>query len=196
MLYQHHLDAMKTSDFDQLVDDVFSRHQGLPVEGARPGVERQEMVVAADVALPHELVVEHEAAHREEVGSVKHLLKTSGQASVALEEPELSQRLLLFLLALLRERLLQSRAAAIGPVIGGQVQLGKQAVMKRLGQIVLELLDERFLTNERHELEAALSEETLGGLRRRFEVPLEMGQPVALGLGGAGRRLSHSERTR
>src|SRR4029077_5590804 len=143
------------------------------------------MVIAADVARPDELVVDHEAAHQEEVSGVKHLLQTGGQALMSLEEPELSQRRLLFLLSLLRERLLQKLATAIRPVLGREVQLSKQAIVERLGQVVIELLDEPLLTNQRHQLAPSLSEEALRGLGRRFEMPLQVRQPLALDLAGA-----------
>src|SRR6202165_253389 len=103
------------------------------------------------------------------------------------EDPESPRPRLLFLLSLLRERLFQSRAAAIGPVVGGPMELGDQVVTKRLGEVVLEILDERFLANQRQKVAAPLSEQTLGGLRRRFEVPLEVGEPVALDLAGSAR---------
>src|SRR6202011_448062 len=110
----------KTGEFDQLVDDVVGRHQRLTVEGTRPGRQRQEMVIAADVARPDELVVENEPAHQEKVGGVKPLFRASGQAVMALEDPELFQRRLLFLFSVLRKRLLEGRATAIGPVVGGK----------------------------------------------------------------------------
>src|SRR5258708_23930559 len=49
LLHEHHVDAMKTGDFDQLVDDVFSRQQCLAVEGTRPVLQRKEMMIAANV---------------------------------------------------------------------------------------------------------------------------------------------------
>src|SRR5258708_13753793 len=115
------------------------------------------MVIAADVARPDELVVEQEAAHQEEVGGVEHLLEPSGQAAVSLEEPELSQRRLLFLLSPLRERLLQNLVATIGTVIGGKVQFREHAISEQLRQVVLELLDQRFFANQRQQLGTALA---------------------------------------
>src|SRR5260370_23632643 len=140
------------------------------------------MMIAANVARPGQFVVEQEAAHQEEVGSVKHLLQTSGEAAVSLKEAQLFKRRRLLRLSLLRERLLQNLVAAIRPVVGRQVQLGEQAVAERLRQAVLALLDQRFFANQRQQLGTALAEEALSGLRRRFEMPLQVRQSVPLDL--------------
>src|SRR6266851_9974238 len=76
------------------------------------------------------------------------------------------------------------------------MELGDQAVMERLGEVVLEILEQRFLANQRQKVAAPLSKQTLGRLRRRFEVPLKVGEPVALDLAGPARvdRLAGNER--
>src|SRR5256884_9479736 len=156
--------------------EQFPRGRELPaVEGAHPRREREEMVVAADVARRGELVVEIEPTHQEEVGGVQHLIQSGGQAAVSLEESELSQRRLLVLRSPLRERRLQRIAALVRPILGGQLQLGEEAIAERLCQVFLELLDQCCFANQRQQLAPSLAEETLGGLRRRLEVPLQVG---------------------
>src|SRR6266550_1983014 len=140
---------MKPGHLDQLVDDVLGRQQRLCVERTRPGLQGEEVMVAAGVARPRKLAVDEELAHQEEVGGVDHRLEPGGQASMSLEEAELAQRRLLFLLSLLRQRLLQRGATAIRAVGGREVEFGEQAVMQRLGQVVLELLYERLLADQR-----------------------------------------------
>ena len=138
------------------------------------------MVVAADVARPGELVVEKEPTHQEEVGGVQHLIQSGGQAAVSLEESELSQRRLLVLRSPLRERRLQRIAPLVRSILRGQLQLGEEAIAERLCQVFLELLDQCGFANQRQQLAPSLAEETLGGLRRRFEVPLQVGELVPL----------------
>src|SRR6266566_237378 len=108
---------MKTGDFDQLSDDVFRRHEVLPVEGAGSRRDREEVVFAADITRSGEAIVKKEPTHQKEVGGVQHLLQSRGQAVVSLEEPELSQRRLLFLLSQLCERLLEGVAPLVRPVL-------------------------------------------------------------------------------
>src|SRR5207248_7964872 len=142
--------------------------------------ESEEMVVAADVARRGELVVEKEPTHQEEVGGVHHLIQSGGQAAVSLEESELSQRRLLVLRSPLRERRLQRIAPLVRSILRGQLQLGEEAIAERLCQVFLELLDQCCFANQRQQLAPSLAEETLGGLRRRLEVPLQVGELVPL----------------
>src|SRR5207237_9895692 len=180
--HQQHPDAMKTGHVDPLIDDVVRGHERLAVEGARALRQGEEVVFAADVTRPGELVVEEEATHQEEVGGVQHLLQSGGQAAVSLEEAELSQRRLLILRSLLRERRLQGIAPLVRPILGRQLQLGEQAIAEWLRQVVLELLDQPLFAYQRQQLAPSLAEETLGGLRRRFEVALQMCQSMPLEL--------------
>src|SRR5256885_2599375 len=163
---------MKRGVSNQLIDDISRRHEGPAVEGAQPRREREEMVVAADIARPGELVVEKEPTHQEEVGGVQYLLQSGGQAAVSLEESELSQRRLLFLRSPLRERRLQRIAALVRPILGGQLQLGEEAIAERLCQVFLELLDQCGFANQRQQLAPPLAEKRPGGLRRRLEAPM------------------------
>src|SRR2546429_6718384 len=166
---------MRRAIFDSLTED-FSRGRGASAgEGPQTRRESEEMVVAADVARRGELVVEKEPTHQEEVGGVQHLLQSGGQAAVSLEEAELSQRRLLILRSPLRERRLQRIAPLVRPILGGQLQLGEEAIAERLCQVFLELFDQCGFANQRQQLAPPLAEETLGGLRRRLEVPLQVG---------------------
>ncbi|TMD10827.1 MAG: hypothetical protein E6J07_10315 [Chloroflexi bacterium] len=101
---------------------------------------------------------------------------------MSLEEAELSQRRLLILRSLLRERRLQGIAPLVRPILGRQLQLGEQAIAEWLRQVVLELLDQPLFAYQRQQLAPSLAEETLGGLRRGFEVPLQMCQSMPLDL--------------
>ena len=67
-------------------------------------------------------------------------------------------------------------------ILGRQLQLDEQAIAERLRQVVLELLDLRLVANQRQQLAPSLTEETLGGLRRCFEVPLQVCQSMPLDL--------------
>src|ERR1700736_1141581 len=111
-----------------------------------------------------------ERAHQEEVGGVDRQLQPLPQAAMPLEEAELAQRRLLFPRSLRRERLLESRAPAIRPVVGRQVQFGEQAIAQRFAEVVLELLDQAFLADQRQQVTTSLAEEALGGLGRGLEV--------------------------
>ena len=84
--------------------------------------------------------------------------------------------------SLFRERRLQGIAPLVRPVLGRQLQLGEQAIAEWLRQVVLEFLDQRRFANQRQQLAPSFTEETLGGLRRRLEVPLQMCQSVPLDL--------------
>src|SRR3989442_14656828 len=165
---------MNTGHFAQVIDDAFRRQQGASVKGERPGLEREEVMVAADIARTCKLGVEKQPTHQKEVGGVQHLLQSGGQPAVSLEEPELSQRPLLFLLSLLRERLLEGIAPLVRPILGRKMQLGEQAIAERLRQVVLELLDKCFFANQRQQLPPSPTEEALGGRRLCFEVQLQI----------------------
>ena len=82
---------------------------------------------------------------------------------MSLEEPELSQRRLLFLLSLRRERCFEGVAPLVRPILGRKTQLGEQAIAERLRQVVLELLHERLFAIERQQLTPSLTKETFGG---------------------------------
>ena len=160
------------------------------------------MVVATDVARARQPIIEEELPHQEEVGCVDHQLQPGSKAAVSLVKTELTERHLLFPLSLIGQRALERRSPLIGARIGGQPQSRDQPLLQRLGKILFEFVDDPLLADERDSVRPLLPKDPVGKLRRSLEVPLPVGQSVALHvvrLGGIeafirGKRLDGADR--
>src|SRR5207302_9083279 len=113
-------------------------------------------------------------------GTAAQQLPPGGPSAVPLVEAELIDGSLLFLLSLFGQRVLDGGAPAIWSVLDGQRGPGEQPVLQGLRQVILELLDNGFLTDQHREIAVAFPEETVRQLRGCLEVPFDVRQPVAL----------------
>ena len=136
-------------------------------------------MVATNITGARQLLADEEPTHQEEIGCSDHHLQPSGQAAVSPVEAELIESSLLFFLSLFGEGTLDGRTALIWSILWRQRTRREQPIMERLRQIVFELLDDGFLTDQHHEVTGSLLIETVGELRRRLEVPFDVREPMA-----------------
>ena len=119
------------------------------------------MVVAADIAGHGQLIADEEPPHQEQVRRGEHHIEAGRQAVMPLVEAKLAQLSLLFPLSLFRQGAVECRPALVRPVLWREVEPGEDPFVQRFGQIVLELLDNDLLADQREPVAVTFAEEAV-----------------------------------